>query len=183
MIKNFIHNFIHPLVEKYLKRILAVLGKDRWNISTLSFALSLQGIENKMNSFKPKGNLADFLKDHPENFCVTDTHVWSRAVQDAWNKEILENYEKQILALIGNDVWSIETLEEKLIEEGIDNFKAKGTLSNFLKNRPQLFCVTKTHVLSKEGQKAWIEEQIQMQEPEIENESTGCACSLCFVDP
>ena len=159
-----------------------MIGKDRWNISTLSFALSFQGIENEINNFKPKGTLANFLNDHPEAFCVADTHVWSRAVQDDWNEEIVEKYEKLILALIGNDVWNIETLEEKLIE-GIDNFKPKGTLSNFLKNRPQLFCITKTHVLSKEGQKAWIEEQIQMQEPEIENKSTGCACSLCFVDP
>ena len=116
-----------------------------------------------MNNFKPNESLANFLTERPELFCVSDTEVWSRKIQDDWNAKIVEKYEKQILALIGKDVWSIETLEKKLIEKEIVNFKPKGTLMSFLKKRPQLFCVTKTHVLSKEGQNTWIKEQFEKQ--------------------
>ena len=43
---------------------------------------------------------------------------------------------------MGKKVWVLSTLEKRLIEEGIKNFKPKDNLINFLKKHPHLFGVT-----------------------------------------
>merc|ERR1712062_919420 len=44
----------------------------------------------------------------------------------------------------------IKTLEKRLIEKGITDFKSKGSLMNFLKTHPCDFFATDTHVCSLE---------------------------------
>ena len=71
--------------------------------------------------------------------------------------------EKQVLGVMGKNVWILSTLEKRLIEEGIQDFTSRFSLLNFLKKFPHLFCLTvltDTFVWSKEQ----IEEQTQIQE-------------------
>ena len=62
-------------------------------------------------------------------------------------KSELHFLEEQILELIGDSTCRIVDLETKLIEHGINNFKPRGTLSNFLIKRPHLFGMSDTQTL------------------------------------
>ena len=132
------------------KIILALIGNRKWKLKTLDKVL----IEKGINTFKEEGSLAKFLKKRPGLFCIKDKYVWnlvylkkSSLEQEIFTEtEKMSQLEKNILALIGKNKWKIETLEKTLIEKGINTFKPKGTLSNFLTKRPRLFCMKDNYV-------------------------------------
>ena len=155
-------NSLHPLE----KQVLAIIGNKRWNIKSLERALS----ENGQNVFQPKDTLTNFLTKRPEIFCVKGIFVWKRdqcqtdvsiknplhtTFKNAQNFEQKKGpngltFEKQILAVIKNETWKIDTLEKALMENGVKIFQSKDYLVSFLRSRPDLFDVTDTHVWKKE---------------------------------
>ena len=140
---------LRPLAEK----IHDSLDRSFWRVSDL--LISLQ--EKKIGPFKTEISLINFLKRRPKIFGVDSKYVWSM-VSGYHNSLILE---KKILALIDKKIWKITDLEKALFEKNVKTFKPEGSLTNFLKKRPEIFCVTScnTHVWNKEFDKICLEEQ------------------------
>ena len=46
---------------------------------------------------------------------------------------------------MGKHIWTIQTLERRISNMGMNDFEAEDTLKLFLEKRPKLFCVIKVH--------------------------------------
>ena len=130
--------FDYQTITPHEIKVLDLMGESSWTFMGFRNYLLEQG--NSFNSFKSEGQFENFVKIRPKLFRWTETYVWRRVD--------LKPLEKQILDLMGDSMFEIETLTRVLQKNKIGPFNMSVSLTNFLGRRPELFSISDNFVWS-----------------------------------
>jgi hypothetical protein len=96
--------FDYQTITPHEIKVLDLMGESSWTL--MGFRNYLLEQENSFNLFKSEGQFENFIKNRPKLFRWTETYIWRRID--------LKPLEKQILDLMGDSIFEIETLTRVL---------------------------------------------------------------------